>query len=359
MSHARERGAQATINKKHLKHNLAQFRAMHQGPMIAVVKADAYGHGIENVVPALGAVDAYAVATIDEALQLRSLSPDKRIILLEGVFNEEELALAVDNNFDIVVHQKYQLALLNQIQKNKKLKVWLKIDTGMNRLGFDMSLSKSIIEVLKHNDLIDLHLMSHFAQSDQPISTQTQQQIRCNEWIESQGLPFSFSNTGAVLNGMSQDKEWIRVGIGLFGISPMPGTMGSDYQLKPVMNLASKVIATKNISKGQAVGYGAHFVAPHDMHLGIVGIGYADGYPWSKSESMSVMLGQNPCAVVGRVSMDMLAIDLSRHQAVEPGADVQLWGDCLPVESLAEQLGVIPYALVCGITKRVKFNVIE
>lgn len=355
----RARGAQATINQKHLKHNLAQFRDMHQGPLIAVVKADAYGHGIEHVVPSLAAVDAFAVATIDEALQLRSLSDKKRIILLEGVFNEEELALALEKRFDVVVHQKYQLALLDQLKKGEKLRVWLKVDTGMNRLGFDLKFAEQVIKDLKKNQSIDLHLMSHFAQSDQPLALQTQQQITCNEWLASQGVSFSFSNTGAVLNGMSHNKEWARVGIGLFGISPLPETTASDFKLKPVMNLESKIIATKSINKGHAVGYGAHFVAAEDMRLGIVGIGYADGYPWSQSKSMKVMLGKTSCAVIGRVSMDMLAIDLSELQETEPGADVQLWGDCLPVEILAEHLDVIPYALVCGITKRVKFNVIE
>ena len=311
------------------------------------------------MVPALDAADAFAVATLDEALQLRALSPDKRIILLEGVFNQDELQLALEQSFDVVVHQKYQLALLDLLQEKDNLCVWLKVDTGMNRLGFDLPFARSVIPHLKQRSTIDLHLMSHFAQSDQPLAPQTQQQIEANGWLEAQGLPFSFSNTGAVLSGLSKGNEWVRVGIGLFGISPLPTTTASDFKLKPVMNLQSKIIATKSIDKGQAVGYGAHFMAPKDMRLGIVGIGYADGYPWTQAKNLSVMLGQTACAVIGRVSMDMLAIDLSQIQKTEPGADVQLWGDCLSVESLAETLDVIPYALICGITKRVKFHVIE
>lgn len=355
----RARGAQATINQQHLKHNVSVFKAMHPGPLVAVVKADAYGHGIEHVVPALGDVDAFAVATIDEAMQLRKLCQDQRIILLEGVFNEAELHLALSQKFDVVVHQKYQLALLDQLKDSDCLSVWLKVDTGMNRLGFELDFAKNAIESLIKSPAIVLHLMSHFAQSDQPLAMQTQQQIKSNDWIAQQGLPFSFSNTAAVLSGISQPQEWVRVGLGLFGISPIEDSMASDYKLRPVMNLQSRVIATKSIQKGQAVGYGAHFVAQKSMRLAIVGIGYADGYPWSQSQSTHVMLNGLPCPVVGRVSMDMLAIDVSAQPDTDPGDVVQLWGDGLSVELLAKQLNVIPYALVCGITKRVKFDVIQ
>ncbi len=355
----RARGAQAVINQQHLKHNLSTFKSLHKGPLIAVVKADAYGHGLTHVVPALIGVDAFAVATIDEAIQLRSLCADKRIILLEGVFNDVELQLALQHDFDVVVHQNYQLTMIKGLKSNQALRIWLKVDTGMNRLGFDLENAKKVINELKPYAHIKLHLMSHFAQSDEPLALQTQQQIRCNEWLASQGLPFSFSNTGAVLSGISSENEWVRVGIGLFGISPLPDSQGLDFELKPVMNLCSKVIATKSIKKGQAVGYGAHFVARTDMRLGMVGIGYADGYPWSKSKDLTVVLADQSCRIVGRVSMDMLAIDLSDTPDVVPGADVQLWGDLMPVESVAEILDVIPYALVCGITNRVKFNVIQ
>lgn len=355
----RARGAQATINQQHLRHNVTTFKGMHRGPLVAVVKADAYGHGIEHVVPALGEVDAFAVATIDEAMQLRKLCHDQRIILLEGVFNDAELQLALSQNFDVVVHQKYQLALLDQLKTSDRLSVWLKVDTGMNRLGFELNFVKNTIEPLKNNPAISLHVMSHFAQSDQPLAMQTQQQLTANEWLSKLGLPFSFSNTAAVLSGISHPQEWVRVGLGLFGISPTEDSTAADFKLRPVMNLQSRVIATKSIQKGQTVGYGAHFVAQKPIRLAIVGIGYADGYPWSHSQSTHVMLNGLVCPVVGRVSMDMLAIDVSAQPETEPGDVVQLWGDVLPVERLAKQLDVIPYALVCGITKRVKFDVIQ
>lgn len=353
----RARGAQATIFPDRISHNLAVFRSLHPGPLIAVVKADAYGHGLDHVVPALKTVDALAVATIDEAMQLRGLSPDHRIILLEGVFNTHELNLAIEHRFDVVVHQRYQMALLDELPEGFGLRVWLKVDTGMGRLGFRPDVAEQHIKSLQDNQQIDLHLMSHFAQSDHTTSEQTVAQMELNQWLKSHGLPCSFSNTGAVLNGISDHEEWARVGIGLLGISPLPNTQARDFELKNAMQLQSKVIATKTIEAGDAVGYGAHFEAQQTMRIGIVGIGYADGYPWIADRQSAVMISGQRCAILGRVSMDMLAIDLSELPLTEPGQDVVLWGDDLPAEVVADTLGVIPYTLVCGITKRVKFHV--
>ncbi len=353
----RARGAQATIFPDRISHNLAVFKTLHPGPLIAVVKADAYGHGLDHVVPALKAVDALAVATIDEAMQLRGLSPDQRIILLEGVFNAHELNLAIAHRFDVVVHQMYQMALLDELPETATLRVWLKVDTGMGRLGFRPDVAEQHIQTLIKNPQVDLHLMSHFAQSDQPKAEQTLVQLDWNQKLKTFGLPFSFSNTGAVLNGISDPNEWARVGIGLLGISPLPDDQAQDHGLKNAMQLQSKVIATKTIEAGDAVGYGAHYVADKSLRLGIVGIGYADGYPWSTQAGSQVLVNGQACSILGRVSMDMLAIDLSALPDTEPGQDVVLWGDGLPAEVVAQALGVIPYTLVCGITKRVKFHV--
>ncbi len=353
----RERGAKAVLKQANLTYNLNQFRKLHPGPITAVVKADAYGHGLEHVIPALNSVDAFAVATIEEALELRALTSKHRIILLEGVFNDEELAVALTQQFDLVVHQEYQIAMVMALPDTKSLNVWLKVDTGMGRLGFTPSQAKHHIKRMMTRAQLSLHLMSHMAQSDQPLAIQTQQQQKHNEWIKSLGLPYSFSNTAAVLNRLSDANEWVRIGIGLFGVSPLVGTSGQDFGLKPVMQLQSKIIATKVVDKGCGIGYGAQYVTTREQRIGVVGIGYADGYPWFKKASLQARIAGHYCDVLGRVSMDMLVVDLSEVPEIEAGEDVVLWGEELPVENLAMALDMIPYVLICGISKRVKYRV--
>lgn len=354
-----ERGAVAELKLRHISHNLKQFRNLHAGKIIAVVKANAYGHGIENIVPVLSDCDALAVATIDEAIQVRLLAPKQRIILLEGVFNQQEMSVAVEQSFDVVVHQQYQLELLDKLPTKQQLNIWLKIDTGMNRLGFAFSQADELCNKLhRHPNVKELKLMAHFAQSDDPQSRQTQQQQQLNKKLQNLNLAYSFSNTAAVLNRLNQAQEWARVGIGLFGISPLPKQTATDHNLLPAMNLFAKIIATKTIQAGQSIGYGATHTVSKPSLLGIVGIGYADGYPWFKSGTTAVKIGGQIFPTIGRVSMDMLAIDLSQAtEKITVGQRVKLWGENMPAERLAESLQCIPHILTCGITKRVKFYV--
>lgn len=356
-----ERGAVAELKLRHIRHNLQQFKTLHQGKIIAVVKANAYGHGIEHIVPMLSDCDALAVATIDEAIQVRLLTATQKIILLEGIFNQQELSLAVEKSFDVVLHQAYQLELLNQLEPTQQLNIWLKIDTGMNRLGFDFSQLNELSDKLRrHKNVKGLKLMSHFAQSDQPQSQPTQCQQQLNQKLQNLNLAYSFSNTAAVLNQLNRAQEWVRIGIGLFGISPLPKQTAADHQLLPVMNLYAKIIAQKTIQAGQSIGYGSTHTVTQTTQLGIVGIGYADGYPWFKSGVAIVRIGNQNFPIIGRVSMDMLAIDLSNAQhRIAIGQRVKLWGENLPAEQLAKSLGCIPHILTCGITKRVKFYVKE
>ncbi len=355
----RERGTQADINTSNISHNLKQFKSLHPGKIIAVIKADAYGHGLATVVPHLKAADAFAVATIGEALELRAINPDKRIILLEGVFNPEELSAAIEYKFDVVVHQIYQIELLKEAQGNHQIDVWLKIDTGMNRLGFNAKDAASYLKSIKQLTLVNqLRIMTHYASSDVVDALQTKKQQKVNTWVKSLGFEYSFSNTGAVLNQLSEPDEWVRVGLGLFGISPLSDRWGSSFNLKPVMQLTAKIIATKDIQAGDLVGYGGTYQAKKEMRIGIVGMGYADGYPWTEKQC-HVMVKGKKTQVIGRVSMDMMAIDLTALPDVLTGFDVEAWGENWPIEAVANELGLIPYILTCGITKRVKFNEIQ
>ena len=355
----RERGTTAYINTSHISHNLNLFKQLHAGNIIAVVKADAYGHGLNYVVPALAACDAFAVATLEEALELRELDANKRIILLEGVFNSYEMNTAIEKQFDLVIHQDYQIKLLQSAHNTAEVDVWVKVDSGMNRLGFHIDeLSDKLTQINAIESITAVRLMAHFATSSSVDCAQTQDQISSNTWLKSLGYEYSFSNTGGVLNQLVEQDEWARVGLGLFGISPLrAGKWGRDYGLKPVMHLTAKIIASKFIKAGSQVGYGGHFIAENDMRIGIVGIGYADGYPWSERHS-SVMLDDVKAAVIGRVSMDMIAIDLSAFEQNLTGKEVTIWGHNLPIEAVADDLKLIPYTLSCGITKRVKFHAI-
>ncbi|MCX7553411.1 alanine racemase [Marinicella sp. S1101] len=354
----RERGTQAVITPSNITKNLNTLKQSHPGKTIAVIKANAYGHGVDLAVPALAAADAFAVAAITEAQKLRSLSTDKRIILLEGVFNQAELIMAQQQQFDVVVHQDYQLDILKDAHPNTSLDVWLKIDTGMNRLGFDITELDTKLRELQAMPVVkQIRLMSHFASSDDKSCTQTQQQLSLNQHLKSKGFEYSFSNTAAVLNQISDPHEWVRVGLGLFGISPLPAPhFAASFNLAPAMHLSANVIATKHIPKGAQVGYCATYTAPEDMRIAIVGIGYADGYPWSHLSS-SVLIKNQLVAVLGRVSMDMIAIDVSKFNEPLTGEEVTIWGEGLPVEQVASDLEMIPYALVCGVTQRVKYYV--
>lgn len=355
-----ERGTRADIYLPHLAHNIEVFKDLHDGPIMGVVKADAYGHGLARLTDTLKSCDALAVATIEEALQLRTFIPDKRILLLEGVFNQTELELAIEKQFDVVVHQSYQMALLSNAKyTDATLDVWLKVDTGMHRLGFEWSEYTQVLTQLQQIKMIKtIRLMAHFTQSDQINQSQTKTQINRNKQLMSHGLEYSFANTGAVLNGLACAGEWARVGLGLYGISPLLSHDAADFNLKPVMQLSAKLISIKITNKGEPVGYGAQFVCPQDMPVGIVGMGYADGYPWSPYHSHVVIRGHH-AAVIGRISMDMLAIDLSAVEQPQIGEPVQIWGAEQPVEQVAKDLHTIPYTLVCGITGRVKFHVVD
>lgn len=356
----RERGTKAYINSNHIKQNLKTFKNLHKGKVIAVVKADAYGHGLSRVVTALKHADAFAVATIEEAQLLRALDSDKRIILLEGVFNDDELNQALEYKFDVVIHQDYQIELLKNTSCDSRIDVWLKIDTGMSRLGFAVKSYDSKLVQLETLDAVNvIRLMTHYAESGDVDSAQTKSQYRFNHTIIDQGYEYSFSNTAAVLNELAFEDEWVRVGIGLYGISPLKNPKWSQYfELKPAMQLTAKIIATKYISKGTKVGYCGRFVAAEEMRIGIVGIGYADGYPWSELTS-SVLVDGKKVAVLGRVSMDMIAIDISQFDQAMTGLEVTMWGGDLPIELVANDLKLIPYALTCGITSRVKFYDIQ
>ncbi len=348
----------ADINRKALQHNLSVVRALAPtSKVMAVIKANAYGHGIEQVARALDTVDALAVARISEAMDVRYAGIDKPVVLLEGVMRPNELGIASMYNLEIVVHREDQIAALETYSGVGRFNTWLKIDTGMNRLGFDVKDMPSMIERLKQLKCVrkPIRIMSHFASADLVDRSMSEQQLKefAKATTDVEG-ECTFANSAGILNYPGPRQDWVRPGAMLYGISPIQGKTGSDLGLRPVMTLWSRVIAVKPVKAGQTVGYAGTYTAPDDTTIGIIAAGYGDGYPWRTPSGTPVLVNGESYPLVGRVSMDMIAVDLGPDTSVSEGDKSVLWGQGLPVETIAERAGSIPYELVCGISKRVR-----
>ncbi len=348
----------ADINREALQHNLSVVRKLApNSKVMAVIKANAYGHGIEQVARALDTADALAVARISEAMDVRYAGIDKPVVLLEGVMRANELGIASMYNLEIVVHREDQVEALEKYKGVGRFNVWVKIDTGMNRLGFDPEAMPDVITRLKKKKCVrkPIRIMSHFASADLRDRTMSERQLvdfaKATEGVDGE---CTFANSAGILNYPDSHADWVRPGAMLYGISPIQGKTGEDLGLLPVMTLWSRVIAVKPVRAGQSVGYAGTYTVPEDTTIGIIAAGYGDGYPWRTPAGTPVLVNGAPYPLVGRVSMDMIAVDLGANSEVREGDKSVLWGQGLPVELIAERAGSIPYELVCGISKRVR-----
>lgn len=356
------RAAGAVISPAALRHNLAQVRARApRSRVMAVVKANAYGHGIAPAARALAAADTFAVACLDEALAIRRAGLLHPIVLLEGVFNSHELEEAAHNGCEVVVHDARQLAFLEATALEHALPVWLKVDSGMHRLGFAPA---EVAEVWRRLHAArgvraPVRLMTHLACADEVSNPQTRVQLETFA-AATAGLAAerSIANSAGILAWPDSHADWVRPGIVLYGASPFPGRHGADDGLRPAMTVSSALLAVKAVAAGEAVGYGGAFVAPEDMLIGIAAFGYGDGYPRHAPNGTPVLVNSRRVPLVGRVAMDMLAVDLRSQPGAQVGDPVVLWGEGLPVEEVARAAGTIPYELLCGVTQRVKFSVL-
>lgn len=357
------RGTKAVINFNNLRHNFKVLNKLAQSKLVLVVKADAYGHGLKQVVTALDKAECFGVATIDEALIVRSVNPTVRILLLEGYLDSKELNLSFENDFDCVIHQNEQLNLLLESKSSKNINVWLKLDSGMNRLGFSETEFVNALALIEESkNTKDIVLMSHLASANIKNSSFTKKQTRT--FLKyNKGYQMSLSNSSALLNGVGLKVEWNRVGLALFGVSPIENTTAGKFNLKPVMTIKTNVIAVKNVKEGETIGYSQAYTAENDMKVAIIGIGYGDGFPWSLSCDAFVKLNNQKASIVGKVSMDMLAIDVTNLKNTLVGDSVLIWGhDCdgqLPLEVLADYASTIPYVLLCQLTSRVKYQYVN
>jgi alanine racemase len=348
----------ALIDSHALRHNLRVIRARAAGArVIAVVKANAYGHGLASTALALGDADALAVARLEEALSLRAAGIGARILLLEGVFSPAELAEALHEQLDLVVHDASQIDLLERAGgATAGCSLWLKIDTGMNRLGFAPGEFATALARIRNLSPAPraLRLLTHLAcanERDDPVTRAQLERFRA----ATQGLDYevSIANSAGIFGAVPLGCHWVRPGLALYGASPFADCSAESLGLKPVMTLVSSVIAVRRVARGESVGYGGSWVAPRDSQIAIVAAGYGDGVHRSLANGAAVLLNGSRASLAGRVSMDMLAVDVSALQGVRVGTPVVLWGEGLPVEEAAQHAGTIAYELLCGVSRRV------
>lgn len=355
------RATRALINLPACRHNLQLSRqAAPAAQCMAIIKANGYGHGMVQIARALKTAEAFGVATVDEAVQLREAGIPNPIVLLEGFSSAEELNLVRGYRLQSVLHDESQLSLLEQYP-GEAIAVWIKIDTGMHRLGFSPQQLTGLWTRLNQCTSIaqPLRMMTHLASADDRADSKTNEQLAVFQetlrQLNATGLEQSIANSAGILGWPQTHAAWVRPGIMLYGITPFNQGRGEDFQLQPVMTLTSKLIAVKQLKKGDTVGYAATYTCPEDMLVGVVAIGYGDGYPRHAATGTPVLVNGQRVELIGRVSMDMICVDLRSQPLARVDDPVVLWGDGLAVEEVAECAGTIAYELLCSVSKRVKF----
>lgn len=350
------RQATVTINQDALQYNLNRVKQLApNAKVVSMVKANAYGHGLENSLSALAQTDAFGVACLEEAIEIRQLGFNQPVTLVEGVFSEDEMQVALDNHFECMIHHQQQLDWLKQYKEQyqaKKLKVWVKLNSGMNRLGFKMPEIIDVIQGLKA-DGFECVLAMHFANADcddHPMNEQQKQQFL---QVREACAPIlcSCCNSAAVIKWPELHFDYVRPGVMLYGASPFADRTVHDLDLKPVMTFEAEIIALNHIHAGEKVGYGSSVTAEKDMVIAIVSIGYGDGYPRAYISPNSVVIKNQTVNLFGRVSMDMMSIDVTGID-VALGDTVELWGEQRLVDDVAQANGTIGYELLCRLTNR-------
>lgn len=351
------RAAQISIDLAALQHNFQQVKKYSpNSKVMPVIKANAYGHSMLQVAKSLSAADGFAVAQLEEAVSLREHGIDKSITVFQGFSNQLQLEQILQNNLRPAISQLWQLELLesylknNSLLKEKPLDTWLKINTGMGRLGVQPDDVEAAWQRLNNiTNTGQMGLMMHFANADEPshISNQLQIDCFCN-FSDKYNTQISVSNSAAIISELFEQQDWVRPGIMLYGSSPLLNKSAKDLKLKPVMTLQAELIAINQLKKDHHVGYGDNWSCPEDMPVGIVNIGYGDGYPRHAPSGTPVAVNGQQTKLIGRVSMDSIAVDL-RNIDAECGAIVELWGKQISVDEVALKSGTISYELLCNV----------
>ncbi len=348
------RPARALIDLEALRHNYRLAREISGARALAVVKADAYGHGATRCAAALEAeADGFAVACIEEALELRYAGIRKPILLLEGFFEESELGLIDQHQLWCVVHATWQVEAIERARPARPLQVWLKLDSGMHRVGLHPAEYRDAHARLLVSGKVDkIVLMSHFARADELDCPRSEEQVALFEQARA-GLQaeVSLRNSPAILGWPTIASDWVRPGIMLYGATPFEQDQAEAARLRPVMTLESKIISVRELPAGEPVGYGARFVAERPTRVGVVAMGYADGYPRHAATGTPIMVDGQMTRLIGRVSMDMLTVDLTDLPGAGLGSRVELWGRNVSASAVAYGCGSIPYQLFCNLKR--------
>jgi alanine racemase len=353
------RPSRVVIDNQALKHNLRRVKEIAPtSKVMAIIKADAYGHGLVRTAQTLNDTDAFGVACLEEAEQLRTAGISTPIVLLEGPHKAIDLSRIVQLQLDIVIHNESQLDILEQAKLDAPLQVWLKIDTGMHRLGFPADKVSNALERLSNckNVKHSTKLMTHFATANEINNPLIQQQLESfNQLCGNLDNEKTMANSASIINFSDTHVDWVRPGLMLYGVSPMKEGRANEHGLKPVMTLESEIISIQHLSKDEPVGYGATWRCPEDMPVGVIAAGYGDGFPRHAKSGTPILVNDVRCSLIGRASMDMLTVDLRNQADAKIGDRVVLWGESLPIEEVAQYADTIPYELMCGVHKRLEF----
>jgi alanine racemase len=349
------RPIRASISASALAHNLLVAKTYARGAKLwAVIKANAYGHGLERAARALEAADGFAVLDFQEAARLRAAGVTKPILMLEGFFKPIDLPLLAKYSLTPVIHNAAQVEMLKRSELAADIDVYLKVNSGMNRLGFTVdNLRLAYNAIRMHRRVKGLTLMTHFADADGPSGVKAQL-----DWFEELVRPFetgqrSLANSAALIRFPETRGDWVRPGIMLYGCSPFADRTAESLGLKPAMTLSSEIIATQRLQPGERIGYGFSYEAVGEMTIGVVACGYADGYPRHAPTGTPVLVNGKRSRIVGRVSMDMICVDLSDLPQASIGTPVTLWGEGLPADEVAASAGTLSYELLTKLTARV------
>lgn len=348
------RPIQAYIDQNALENNLHVARRASSARIMAVIKANGYGHGLLRVAEALAGADGFALLDIADAIRLREAGFRQTILLLEGFFTAEDLVLVAEYDLTCAIHSNWQIELLDAYPKRAALDVWLKVNSGMHRLGFAPGEVGVAMESLRrHQAVREITLMSHFSNADEVRGVAAQLPV-FNEVAAGYRVARSIANSAALLRYPASHYDWVRPGIMLYGASPFADTTAQQLGLKPAMTLKSRIISTQDLQAGDEIGYGGLFRAGRTMRIGIVACGYADGYPRHAPTGTPMLVDGQLSQLLGRVSMDMLYVDLTSLPQALVGSVVTLWGAGMPIESVASAAGTISYELMCGLAARVR-----
>lgn len=355
------RPARVIVDLDALRHNLQRVRALAPASRVmAIIKADAYGHGIERTANALPNADAFGVSCLEEAQRLRDAGVRRPVVLLEGPFSIAEFRYIAALELEIVVHTPAQLDQVDRAGASGPAGIWLKVDSGMHRLGFDPADVRAAWDRLRSGAAFGgpIRLMTHLARASMPGDPMTAMQLRRFAEICTD-LPGerSIANSAAILSCPESHAQWVRPGLMLYGVSPLRSGNGAAFGLRPAMSLLSELISVRSVRAGESVGYGAAWTCPEDMPIGVVAAGYGDGFPRHARSGTPILVNGKRCAIIGYASMDMLTVDLRNAPEATVGTGVQLWGPGLPVEEIAAHSDTVPYELLCGVHRqRLRFS---